>query len=67
MSRELEVAKEVVISFWSGRLRETDNKEVLVELYRVKHAEPKELINDFEAIIGILEKALKELRRKNDQ
>lgn len=62
MSRELEVAKEIVTSFWSGKLKETDSKEVIAELYRVKHAKPEELVNDFEALIAILEKALKEIR-----
>lgn len=62
MSRELEVAKEIVESFWGGKLKETDSKEVINELFRVKHAKPEELVNDYEAIIAILEKALKEIR-----
>lgn len=62
MSRELEVAKEIVTSFWGGKLKETDSKEVLVELVRVKHARPEELVNDYEALVAILEKALKEIR-----
>lgn len=62
MSRELEVAKEIVVAFWSNKLRETDNKEVLAEVFRVRHAEPKELINDYEALLAILEKATKEIR-----
>lgn len=61
MSRELEVAKEIVESFWAHKLKETDNKEVIVELYRVKHAKPEELTHDFEALNAILERALKEL------
>lgn len=62
MNRELEVSKEIVVSFWSGKLKETDSKEVINELFRVKYAKPEELVNDYEAIIAILEKALKEIR-----
>lgn len=64
MSRELEVSKEVVVSFWEGKVKETDSKEALVELYRVRGAKPEELVNDYEAIIAILERALKEIRGK---
>ena len=62
MSRDLEVAKKIVESFWSGKLKETESKEVIAELFRVKHAKPEELVNDYEALIAILEKALKETR-----
>ena len=62
MSKEQEVAKTIVQNFWEGKLREADNIEVFNELYRVRQAKPEELVNDFEAILAILEKALKQLR-----
>ena len=64
MKGELEVAKEIVEAFWSKKAREHDNKEVIAELFRVREAEPKELVNDYEAIIAILEKALKQIREE---
>lgn len=64
MSRELEVAKEIVEGFWSDKLKGTDSKEVIAELFRVRHAKPEELVNDYEALVAILEKALKEIRRR---
>lgn len=64
MSRELEVAKEIVVSFWSSKLKETDSKEVINELFRVKHAKPEELVNDYEALIAILEKSIKRNKRQ---
>ena len=62
MSRELEVAKEIVVRFWSGKLKERYSKEIINELFRVKNTKPEELVNDYEALIAILEKALKEIR-----
>lgn len=64
MRDELEVAKEIVEAFWSEKARYYDDKEVIAKLFDVREAEPKELVNDYEAIIAILEKALKQIREE---
>lgn len=64
MREELDVAKEIVEAFWSKKVRDHDDKEVIAELFRVQGAEPRELVHDYEAIIAILEKALKRIREE---
>lgn len=67
MRDELEVAKEIVEAFWSEKARNYDDKEIIAELFRVREAKPEDLVNDYEAIIAILEKALKRVRRAKNE
>lgn len=62
MNREQEAAKIIVQNYWEEKFRRTHNKEALAKIYQVRQAKPEELVNDFEAILAILEKALKQLR-----
>lgn len=64
MSRELEFARKIIERFWSCEADQSGNVEAYVEMCRVTRAKPEELINDFETVNAILEKALKELRGK---
>lgn len=69
IKESLEVAREIVVSFWRERSRQAiGNVETIAELYRVQSAKPEELVHDYEAIVAILEKALKQIREseKND-
>lgn len=65
MSKEQRVAREIVRSFWAGRVNAGDH-EAAINLFRVNSAKQKELVKDYETIIKILEKALKEIKSNDD-
>lgn len=65
MTREAEAARAIVVSFWREKSRHAiGDADTLKELYRVQPAKPEELVHDYEAIIAILEKALKQIREE---
>ena len=56
---ELETARELVTSFWRVRCKGLEGTmENMLELYRVQSATPVELVDDYKALIKILQRAV---------
>lgn len=56
-------AKVLVERWWEGSANIDPNPMTIYHLHRVAHSEPKELIEDFEMLADVLNKAIKQLKK----
>lgn len=61
MSIPLDIAKDVVVSFWSNELQHCQDAETVARYHSVATAKPEELLEHYKSIKKIMEIAIKEL------